>query len=77
MNYEKHTPQVEEKDLYWNLHLSVSSMLGALAQHRRLKDFSKGTCDEEDTQDMIERLITFATHGFEAGISSHLYEKDF
>ena len=62
-------PQVEEKDLYWNLHLSVSSMLGAMAQHRRLKDFSKGTCDEEDTQDMIERLITFATHGFEAGIS--------
>ena len=62
-------PQVEEKDLYWNLHLAVSSMLGALAQHRRLKDFSKGTCDEEDTQDMIERLITFATHGFEAGIS--------
>ena len=62
-------PKVEEKDLYWNLHLSVSSMLGALAQHRRLKDFSKGTCDEDDTQDMIERLITFATHGFEAGIS--------
>ena len=61
-------PKVKEKDLYWNLHLSVSSMLGALAQHRRLKDFSKGICDEDDTQDMIERLITFATHGFEAGI---------
>lgn len=61
-------PKVEEKDLYWNLHLSVSSMLGALAQHRRLKDFSKGRCDQDDTQDMIERLITFATHGFEAGI---------
>lgn len=62
-------PKVEEKDLYWNLHLAISSMLGTLAQHRRLKDFSKGTCDEDDTQDMIERLITFATHGFEAGIS--------
>jgi hypothetical protein len=60
---------VEERDLYWNLHLAVSSMLGALAQHRRLKDFSKGACDEDDTQDMIERLITFSTHGFEAGIS--------
>jgi hypothetical protein len=62
-------PKVEERDLYWNLHLAVSSMLGALAQHRRLKDFSKGACDEDDTQDMIERLITFSTHGFEAGIS--------
>lgn len=62
-------PNAEEKDLYWNLHLAISSMLGALAQHRRLKDFSKGCCNEEDTQDMINRLITFATHGFEAGIS--------
>ena len=63
-------PTVKEQDLYWNLHLAISSMLGALAQHRRLEDFSKGTCDEEDTQDMIDRLITFATHGFEAGIST-------
>jgi hypothetical protein len=62
-------PEVKEQDLYWNLHLAISSMLGALAQHRRLKDFSKGACDEDDTQDMIERLITFSTHGFEAGIS--------
>lgn len=62
-------PKVDEEDLYWNLHLAVSSMLGALAQHRRLNDFSKGKCDEEDTHDMIERLITFATHGFEAGIA--------
>ena len=62
-------PMVKEQDLYWNLHLAISSMLGALAQHRRLNDFSKGICDEEDTQDMINRLITFATHGFEAGIS--------
>ena len=62
-------PEVKEVDLYWNLHFAISSMLGALAQHRRLNDFSKGICDEGDTQDMINRLITFATHGFEAGIS--------
>lgn len=62
-------PEVNEEDLYWNLHLAISSMLGALAQHRRLKDFSKGACDEEDTHEMIDRLITFATNGFEAGIS--------
>tara|TARA_B100000242_G_scaffold123935_1_gene87194 strand:- start:4023 stop:4721 length:699 start_codon:yes stop_codon:yes gene_type:complete len=62
-------PNAKDEDLYWNLHLAISSMLGALAQHRRLKDFSKGICDEEDTQDMIERLIVFSTHGFEAGIA--------
>ena len=62
-------PHSEEEDLYWNLHLAISSMLGALAQHRRLKDFSKGNCKEEDSQEMIERLVVFASHGFEAGIS--------
>ena len=62
-------PMVKEEDLYWNLHLAISSMLGALAQHRRLREFSKGTCDEDDTCDMIERLINFVTHGFEAGIA--------
>ena len=63
-------PRVREEDLYWNLHLAISSMLGALAQHRRLNDFSKGKCDEEDTEGMIERLINFTAHGFEAGIAN-------
>jgi len=61
--------RVGQEDRCGHLRLAISSMLGALAQHRRLKDFSNGACEEEDTQDMIDRLITFATHGFEAGIS--------
>ena len=69
-------PKVDEEDLYWNLHLAVSSMLGALAQHRRLNDFSKGKCDEEDTHDMIERLITFATHGLRRESPNNRHEKN-
>lgn len=63
-------PHTADEDLYWNLHLAISSMLGALAQHRRLSDFSKGKCNEEDTHNMIERLVIFTSHGFEAGITS-------
>lgn len=61
-------PRASEENLYWNFHLSISSMLGALAQHRRLKDFSHGICNETDFQAMVEKLITFVTNGFEAGI---------
>ena len=39
-------------------------MLGALAQHRRLRDFTEGVCSEEEVGEMINRLIRFVTHGF-------------
>ncbi len=61
-------PSAREVDLYWNYHLAVSSMLGALAQHRRIQDFSSGKCNANAVQDMIERLIIFVSHGFDAGI---------
>ena len=63
-------PKASPKDLYWNLHLVISSMLGTFAQHRRLGDFSKGICDENDVEDLSRRLIDFVSTGFEAGINS-------
>ena len=63
-------PKASPKDLYWNLHLVISSMLGTFAQHRRMSDFSKGICDENDIEDLSRRLIDFVSTGFEAGINS-------
>jgi AcrR family transcriptional regulator len=63
-------PNASKKELYWNLHIAISSMLGTLAQHRRLHDFSKGYCDESDVEDMCNRLIDFVSSGFDTGISS-------
>ena len=65
-------PTASKKELYWNLHIAISSMLGTLAQHRRLHDFSRGNCDESDVEDMCNRLIDFVSSGFDAGISSAL-----
>ena len=65
-------PNASKKELYWNLHIAISSMLGTLAQHRRLHDFSRGNCDESDVEDMCNRLINFVSSGFDAGISSTL-----
>jgi len=63
-------PNAPSKEIHWHLHLAVSSMLGALAQHRRLRDFTEGVCSEEEVGEMINRLIRFVTHGFINGINS-------
>lgn len=61
-------PNANEEDLYWNYHLAVCSMLGTLAQHRRMIDFSVGKYNENAVSAMIDRLIIFVSNGFEAGI---------
>ena len=61
-------PNAPAKEVYWHLHLAVSSMLGALAQHRRLEDFTKGLCTEDQVDEMIDRLIHFVSQGFTHGL---------
>ena len=63
-------PNAKKEDLYWNFHFAVSSMLGALAQHRRIHDFSCGRCNENAIEEMIDRLILFISEGFEASINN-------
>ena len=61
-------PKAQEEDLFWNLHFVVATMLGALANHRRLAPFSGGLCKDKDVDEMIQRLIVFATGGFASSI---------
>ena len=61
-------PDAQEEDLFWNLHFVVATMLGALANHRRLAPFSGGLCKDKDVAEMIQRLIVFAVGGFTASI---------
>ena len=62
-------PDANTGELFWNLHFVVATMLGALAQHRRVTVLSGGACDECDVDGMLRRLITFATAGFSAGMA--------
>jgi len=47
-------------------------MLGAFAQHRRIKDLTQGRCNENAIPEMIKRLIKFVSSGFEAGMNIKL-----
>lgn len=61
-------PEANPAELFWSLHFVVATMLGALAQHRRVTVLSGGLCDEADVDGMLRRLITFVTSGFSAGM---------
>jgi AcrR family transcriptional regulator len=61
-------PDAQAEDLFWNLHFVVATMLGALANHRRLVPFSGGLCNDQNVDEMIQRLIVFAAGGFAASI---------
>jgi len=63
-------PAAQEEDLFWNLHFVVATMLGALANHRRLVPFSSGLCNDQNVDEMIQRLIVFAGGGFTASIEN-------
>lgn len=68
--FQRTYPHATKKELYWNFHLVISSLLGTLAQQRRLHDFSRGLCDDSDSEDMRNRLIDFVSTAFDAGICS-------
>ena len=65
-------PDANEDDIYWNFHFAIASMLGAFAQHRRIKDLTQGRCNENAISEMIKRLIKFVSSGFEAGMNIKL-----
>lgn len=57
-------PHYSKRDIYWQFHLMISTLTGALAQPDRLTMISKGTCKPDDPDDMIERMIRFVVGGF-------------
>jgi AcrR family transcriptional regulator len=63
-------PEAREEDLFWNLHFVVATMLGALANHRRLAPFSGGLCAGKNVSEMIQRLIVFAAGGFASSMEN-------
>jgi AcrR family transcriptional regulator len=57
-------PEATEKDLWWNLHFAINSMLGSLSQCRRAETMSNGICQAADLDDMLKRLVAFLAKGF-------------
>ena len=59
-------PKLPPEDLFWRIHFLVGAMAHTMADAERLRAFSGGRCNPDDTEVMIEQLVNFLTAGFKA-----------
>ena len=59
-------PKLPPEDFFWRIHFLVGAMAHTMADAERLRTFSGGLCDPDDTEAMIDQLVDFLTAGFKA-----------
>jgi AcrR family transcriptional regulator len=59
-------PKLPPEDFFWRIHFLVGAMAHTMADAERLRAFSGGRCNPDDTEVMIEQLVNFLTAGFKA-----------
>ena len=66
--FQKALPNVAPVDLIWRLHFLVGAMAHTMADAERLRKFSEGACDPDDTEGTIQKLVTFLAAGMRAKV---------
>lgn len=66
--FQKALPKVPKVDLLWRIHFLVGAMAHTMADAERLKEFSGGLCNPDDTEGTIEKLVTFLSAGMRASV---------
>ncbi len=59
-------PHLEERDLFWRMHLIIGGMLTLFGDPARLGVFSDGRCDGRDADEALAQLVAFARGALEA-----------
>jgi AcrR family transcriptional regulator len=59
-------PDLSEEELFWKMFFVVAVMAHTVAGLRHLSVISGGLCDSTDTENVVDRLISFAVGGFRA-----------
>ncbi|MBC8324869.1 MAG: TetR/AcrR family transcriptional regulator [Verrucomicrobia subdivision 3 bacterium] len=59
-------PKLPEEDFFWRIHFLVGAMAHTMADAERLRSFSGGRCDPDDTEAMVDHLVIFLSAGFKA-----------
>jgi AcrR family transcriptional regulator len=59
-------PDLPRDEIFWRLHFTLALMHYTITDLRRLDAISEGTCDLDDTDALIARMVGFAVAGFEA-----------
>ncbi len=59
-------PHLDETDVFWRLHLSVGTLLHALAKGSQLVLFSRGRIPTVEAEETLEQLIQYTAGGMKA-----------
>jgi AcrR family transcriptional regulator len=63
---QRSLPKLPEEDFFWRIHFLVGAMAHTMADAERLRSFSSGRCNPDDTEAMIDHLVNFLSAGFKA-----------
>ena len=59
-------PKLPPEDLFWRIHFLVGAMAHTMADAERLREFTGGMCDPDDTEETVRQLVTFLEAGLKA-----------
>jgi AcrR family transcriptional regulator len=64
--FQRALPKLSPVDLFWRLHFLVGAMAHTMADAERLREFTGGLCDPDDTEETVQQLVTFLEAGLRA-----------
>ena len=64
--FQRALPKIKKVDLFWRLHFLVGAMAHTMADAERLREFTGGMCDPDDTEETVRQLVTFLEAGLKA-----------
>lgn len=59
-------PHLPPEDMFWRIHFTVGAMAHTMNETKRIRMVSKGLCNPQDTEKVIQQLVTFLSAGFKA-----------
>ena len=62
----KALPNLPPEEFFWRIHFLVGAMAHTMADSERLRDISGGLCNPDDTEGMVQRLVSFLNAGLKA-----------
>jgi len=68
--FQRALPGLPLPELYWRLHFSIGAMAHTMGASTMLRVFSRGLCDQSDTQGTLARMKTFVLAGLAAPVTA-------
>lgn len=68
--FRRALPELPESVLFWRVHFAIGSMAHVMCDPQKVHVISGGKCDPDDTERVIQELVTFLAAGMRAPVKS-------